>query len=65
MKSIPWPQIQTYLPFLKTHDTQLAMLIKLKEDNLLGVPEVSQSITKALLQMQETVTKLLSDNNII
>ena len=65
MNSVPWPQISTYLPFLKTHDTQIAMLIKLKDDNLLGVPEVSQSITKALVQMHDTVSKLLKDNNII
>ncbi len=39
--------------------------MSLKDDNLLGIPEVSQSITKALVQIHETVNKLLKDNNII
>ena len=50
---------------MKTHDTQISSLINLKDGGLLGVPELSQSITRALVQMHETVSKLLKDNNII
>ncbi len=50
---------------MKSHDAQIAKLVSLKDDNLLGIPEVSQSITKALVQIHENVNKLLKDNNII
>ena len=50
---------------MKSHDAQIAKLVSLKDDNLLGIPEVSQSLTKALVQIHENVNKLLKDNNII
>ena len=65
MVSVPLPQIEAYLTFLKNHDTQLSMLTKLKDDNLLDVAEYEVKLTWALLLMHETVDKLLKENNII
>ena len=65
VNSVPWPQIQTYLTFLKAHDTQIAMLIKLKDDGFLDIAEVEIKITRALVQIHETVDKLLKQNTII
>ncbi len=65
MVSVPLSQLETYLTFLKNHDTQLAMLTKLKDDALLDVSEYELKLTWALVQMHETVDKLLKDNNIL
>ena len=62
---MPWSQIQPYLAFLKNHDTQIAKLLSLKDEDFLSVSEVEVKITKALVQMHETITKVLRDNNII
>ena len=50
---------------MKTHDTQIAMLTKQKDDGLLDVAELEVQITWALVQMHETVDKLLKENNAI
>jgi hypothetical protein len=36
-KSLTWSQIQPYLTFLKTHDTQITKLISLKDEGVLEV----------------------------
>ena len=64
--SVPWPEILTcYLTFLRVHNAQIEKLVSLKNDDILGVPEVSQSITRALVQMHETLNNLFKDYNII
>ena len=65
MNSVPWTHIQTYLTFLKAHDAQIAKLVSLKDDGFLDTAEVEIKITRALVQMYETVDKLLKQNSII
>ena len=62
---LPWSHIQTYLTLLKTHDTQISMLTKLKDDGILDVNEVENKITKTLLQFIEAINKILRDSNVI
>lgn len=50
---------------MKTHETQVSKLVSLKDDGFLDVTEVEMKITKALVQMHETISKLLKDNNVI
>ena len=50
---------------MKTHETQVSKLVSLKDDGFLDVTEIEMKITKALVQMHETVNKLLKDNNVI
>jgi hypothetical protein len=64
-KSLTWPQIQTYLTFLKNHDSQIAKLISLKDDGVLEISEIEVKITKLLVQMHDTVVKVLNENGII
>ena len=64
-KSLTWSLIQPYLTFLKTHDTQIAKLTSLKDEGVLDVSEVEVKITKLLVQMHDTVVKILNDNSII
>jgi hypothetical protein len=64
-KSLTWPQIQTYLTFLKNHDSQIAKLISLKDDGVLEISEIEVKITKLLFQMHDTVFKILNENGII
>jgi hypothetical protein len=63
--TVPWSQIQSYLIILKTHDSQIAKLISLKEEDLLEVDIVEAKITKVLIQMHDTIGKILKENNII
>jgi len=50
---------------MKTHETQVSKLVSLKDDGFLDVTEIEMKITKALVQMHETISKLLKDNNVI
>ncbi len=63
--TLPWSQIQTYISTLKTHDNQIAMLTKLKEEGILGINDLEINITKSLIQFNETMDKILRDNNLI
>ncbi len=63
--TLPWVQIQTYLSLLKTHDTQLSMIVKLKDDGILDVGEVETKISKILIQFIEVITKILKDYDLI
>ena len=63
--SVPWTHIQIYLAFLKNHDAQIAKLVSLKDDDLLDVSEVEIKVTKVLVQMHDTVSKILRERNII
>ncbi len=63
--TLPWAHIQTYLGLMKTHDTQLSMIVKLKDDGILDVSEVETKISKILIQFIEVVTKILKDHNLI
>ena len=63
--TLPWAQIQTYLSLLKTHDTQLSMIVKLKDDGILDVGEVETKISKILIQFIDVITKILKDYNLI
>ena len=63
--SLPWSQIQTYLTFLKTHDTQISMLTKLKDDGILELNLVETKITKTLLEFIEAINKILRGSNVI
>ena len=50
---------------MKTHDSQISMIIKLKDDGILDVNEVEIKITKNLLQFIEAINKILRDSNVI
>ena len=63
--TLPWAQIQTYLSLLKTHDTQLSMIVKLKDDGILDVGEVETKISKILIQFIDVITEILKDYNLI
>ena len=63
--TLPWGQIQTYLSLLKSHDTQLSMIVKLKDDGILDVGEVETKISKILIQFIDVITKILKDYNLI
>ena len=63
--TLTWAQIQTYLSLLKTHDTQLSMIVKLKDDGILDVGEVETKISKILIQFIDVITKILKDYNVI
>jgi len=63
--TLPWGQIQTYLTLLKSHDTQLSMIVKLKDDGILDVGEVETKISKILIQFIDVITKILKDYNLI
>ena len=62
---VPWTHIQPYLAFLKNHDDQIGKLISLKDQDLLEVSIVEAKITKVILQMHDTVVKILRENRII
>jgi hypothetical protein len=64
-KTLSWSLIQPYLTFLKTHDTQIAKLISLKDEGVLALHIVEDTITKAMIQMHDFVVKILNDNKII
>jgi hypothetical protein len=64
-KTLSWSLIQPYLTFLKTHDTQIAKLISLKDEGVLALHIVEDTITNAMIQMHDFVVKILSDNKII
>jgi hypothetical protein len=64
-KSLSWSLIQPYLAFLRTHETQIAKLISLKDEEVLEVTIVETKITKAIIQMHDTVAKILNENSII
>ena len=49
VKSLTWSLIQPYLTFLKTHDTQIAKLISLKDEGVLELPIVETKITNAMI----------------
>jgi hypothetical protein len=63
--SLPWSQIQTYLTLLRTHDTQISMLTKLKDDGILELNLVENKITKTLLEFIDAINKILRDSNVI
>ena len=50
---------------MKTHDNQIVMLTKLKDEGILDISEVEIKITKSLIQFSETMNKILRDNNLI
>ena len=50
---------------MKTHDSQISMINKLKDDGILEVEIADSKITKTLIQFNEAITKILKDNNII
>lgn len=64
-KTLSWPLLQPYVSFLKLHDNQITQLINLKDQGVLDVSEIEVKITKLLVQMHDTVTKILNDNRII
>ncbi len=65
VKSLTWSLIQPYLTFLKNHDSQIAKLISLKDDGVLELPIVETKITAAIIQIHDTVVKILNENRII
>jgi hypothetical protein len=64
-KQLTWPLIQPYLTFLKTHQDEIDMIIKLKDVGKFKLPAAEESLTQAILEMHDTVLKLLRDNHII
>ncbi len=64
-KSLTWSLIQPYLTFLKSHDNQIAKLISLKDDGILELAIVETKITAVIIQMHDTVFKVLNENSII
>ena len=64
-KQLTWPLIQPYLAFLKAHQDEVEMVTKLKEVGKLKVPAAEESMTQAIVEMHDTVVKILGENNII
>ena len=64
-KSLTWSLIQPYLTFLKTYEAQIAKLISLKDDGILEVSIIETKLTSAIIQMHDTVSKILNENSII
>ncbi len=64
-KSLSFSLIEPYLTFLKNHDDQITKLISLKDDGVLDLPIVETKITAAIIQMHDTVVKILNENSII
>jgi hypothetical protein len=64
-KSLTWSLIQPYLTFLKTYEAQIAKLISLKDDGILEVSIIETKLTSAIIQMHDTVAKILNENSII
>ncbi len=50
---------------MKTHDTQISMINKLKDDGILEVEIADNKVTKTLIQFNEAITKMLKYNNFI
>ena len=63
--SVPWTHIQPYLAFLKNHDDLISKLLSLKDQDMLELSIVEAKITKVIVQMHDTVVKILRENRII
>jgi hypothetical protein len=50
---------------LKTHQDEIEMVTKLKDIGKLKVNSAEETITLALIEMHDTVVKILNDNSII
>ena len=64
-KQLAWSVIQPYLTFLKSHQDEIEMVTKLKDISRLKLPAVEESLTQAIIDMHDTVVKILGDNKII
>jgi hypothetical protein len=64
-KMLTWSLIQPYLTFLNSHKDDIEMIIKLKDKGKLDVSTVENTITKAIIEMHDLVTKILNENSII
>jgi hypothetical protein len=65
LKSLSWPLIQPYLTFLKSHQDDIEMVTKLKENGKLKIPAAEESLTQAIVEMHDTVVKILGENKVI
>ena len=54
----------TFLTFLKTHETDIASLVRQKDQGEVEVFEIEANITKVIVQMHDTVVKILNENKI-
>jgi hypothetical protein len=64
-KMLIWSLIQPYLDFLKSHQDDVDMVIKLKDKGKLIVSVAEEMMTKAIIEMHDVVTKILHENSII
>ncbi len=64
-KHLTWSLIQPYLTFLKKHLDETEMVTKLKDAGKLKVPAAEESMTQTIIEMHDTVIKILGDNNIV
>jgi hypothetical protein len=62
---LTWSLIQPYLDFLKSHQDDVDMVIKLKDKGKLTVSAAEEMMTKAIIEMHDAATKILNENSII
>jgi hypothetical protein len=62
---LTWSLIQPYLDFLKSHQDDVDMVIKLKDKGKLTVSAAEEMMTKAIIEIHDAVTKILNENSII
>jgi hypothetical protein len=64
-KLLIWPIIQPYLDFLKPHQDDIDMVIKLKDKGKLSISAAEETMTKAIIEIHDVVAKILHENSII
>jgi hypothetical protein len=62
---LTWSVIKPYLTFLKSHQDEIEMVTKLKDAGKLKLPAAEESVTQVIVEMHDTVVKILGDNKII
>jgi hypothetical protein len=64
-KTVPWPQLQAYSVFLDKHHISITRFMKLKDEGHLDVEDLERKTPLPILQMYDTVSKIVTDNGIV